>query len=44
MADLIDVRDLSIEFEARGMRIRALDRVSFRIAPGATVALVGESG
>jgi peptide/nickel transport system ATP-binding protein len=44
VTDLIDVRDLSIEFEGRGMRIRALDRVSFRIAPGATVALVGESG
>ena len=44
MADLIDVRDLSIEFDTRGFRLLALDRVSFRIPQGATVALVGESG
>ena len=44
MAALIDVRDLSIEFDNRGMRVPALDRVSFRIEPGATLALVGESG
>jgi peptide/nickel transport system ATP-binding protein len=44
VADLIDVRDLSIDFDTRGVRIRALDRVSFRIAPGSTLALVGESG
>jgi peptide/nickel transport system ATP-binding protein len=44
MADLIDIRDLSIEFDTRGTKTTALDRVSFRIAPGATLALVGESG
>ena len=44
MSGLIDVRDLSIEFETRGMKVPALDRVSFRIDPGATVALVGKSG
>jgi peptide/nickel transport system ATP-binding protein len=44
MTDLVEVRDLSIEFDNRGNRIRALDRVSFRIAPGTTLALVGESG
>jgi peptide/nickel transport system ATP-binding protein len=44
MPGLIDVRDLSIEFDTRGMKVPALDRVSFRIDPGATVALVGESG
>ncbi|HXR55739.1 MAG TPA: ABC transporter ATP-binding protein [Casimicrobiaceae bacterium] len=35
---------MSIDFDTRGIRIHALDRVSFRIAPGATLALVGESG
>ena len=44
MADLIEIRDLSVEFDNRGMKVPALDRISFRIAPGATVALVGESG
>jgi peptide/nickel transport system ATP-binding protein len=44
MTDLVEVRDLSIEFDIRGTKVRALDRISFRIAPGATLALVGESG
>ena len=44
MSDLIEVRDLSIEFDNRGIKVPALDRVSFRIEPGATLALVGESG
>ena len=44
MAGLIEVRDLSIEFDNRGMKVPALDRVSFRIEPGTTLALVGESG
>jgi peptide/nickel transport system ATP-binding protein len=44
VTDLVEVRDLSIEFQSRGLTIRALDRVSFRIAPGTTLALVGESG
>src|SRR5574337_1834578 len=44
MRDLIDVRELSIEFDDRGTRIRAVDRVSFGIPRGGTLALVGESG
>ena len=44
MAALIDVRDLSVDFDNRGTRVLAVDRVSFRIEPGATLALVGESG
>ncbi|HEY3564044.1 MAG TPA: ATP-binding cassette domain-containing protein, partial [Casimicrobiaceae bacterium] len=44
MPDLIDVNELSIEFDDRGARVRAVDRISFRIAQGATLALVGESG
>jgi peptide/nickel transport system ATP-binding protein len=41
---LLDVRDLSIEFDTRGTRITAVDNVSFQIAAGSTLALVGESG
>jgi len=44
LADLIQVRDLSIEFDNRGTMMPALDRISFRIRAGSTVALVGESG
>jgi peptide/nickel transport system ATP-binding protein len=44
MTHLIDVRELSLEFGVRGMRVPVLDKVSFRIRPGSTVALVGESG
>ena len=44
MPALIDVRDLSIVFDNRGVKVPALDRVSFRIEPGSTLALVGESG
>jgi peptide/nickel transport system ATP-binding protein len=43
-ADLIEVQDLSIEFDNRGTKMPALNRISFRIRPGSTVALVGESG
>ncbi len=44
MADLIAVRELSIEFDNRGVMVPALSRISFRIRAGSTVALVGESG
>jgi len=44
MTHLIDVRELSLEFDVRGMRVPVLDKVSFRVRPGSTVALVGESG
>ena len=44
MEDLIQVRDLSVEFDNRGAMVPALDRISFRIRAGSTVALVGESG
>ena len=43
-ADLIAVRDLSVEFDNRGIVVPALSRISFRIRAGSTVALVGESG
>ena len=41
---LLNVRDLSVAFRAGGEAMTAVDRVSFRIGKGETVALVGESG
>jgi oligopeptide transport system ATP-binding protein len=41
---LLDVRDLTVEFEAEGRTLRAVDGVSFAIKPGEIVGLVGESG
>jgi len=41
---LLSVRDLSIAFRQGGRETLAVDRVSFDIAKGETVALVGESG
>ncbi|WP_255946344.1 ABC transporter ATP-binding protein [Streptomyces odontomachi] len=44
----LEVRDLVKDFHARSgfsrSTLRAVDRVSFRLAPGRTVALVGASG
>ncbi|MFL5044965.1 MAG: ABC transporter ATP-binding protein [Xanthobacteraceae bacterium] len=41
---LLDVRDLSVAFRQGEREMLAVDRVSFDIARGETVALVGESG
>ena len=44
MEDLLQVRDLKIEFHVQGGVIEAAKGVSFRVRPGGMVALVGESG
>ncbi|MFM7347494.1 MAG: ABC transporter ATP-binding protein [Tagaea sp.] len=42
--NLIEIRDLAIDFRVHDTRIKAVDGVDFRIRPGSTVAVVGESG
>ena len=41
---LLEVRDLSIAFHQGGRETLAVDRVSFKLEKGRTLALVGESG
>src|SRR6202162_3234739 len=41
---LLSIRDLSVAFRQGERELLAVDRVSFDILPGETVALVGESG
>jgi microcin C transport system ATP-binding protein len=43
-APLVSVQDLSVAFRQGGRDDLAVDRVSFDIMPGETVAIVGESG
>jgi peptide/nickel transport system ATP-binding protein len=44
MRPLLELRDLVVEFPTRRGTLRALDQVSFAIAPGEVLGVVGESG
>jgi peptide/nickel transport system ATP-binding protein len=44
MKDLLQVRNLKVEFHTRAGVITVVDGLSFRVRPGSSVALVGESG
>ena len=45
MTALLEVDDLSVQFNRKGVApFTAVDKVSFTVAPGQTVGLVGESG
>ena len=44
VTDLLQVKDLKIDFKTQAGIVTAVDGVSFRVRAGSTVALVGESG
>ena len=44
MSDLVKVENLAVSFRIDTGTVPAVEKVSFRVRPGSTVALVGESG
>ena len=43
-SQLLDITDLSVDFDSMEGTVHAVDHVSFSVAPGELVGLVGESG
>jgi NitT/TauT family transport system ATP-binding protein len=41
---MIDVRDVVVEYGKKAAAVRAVDRLSLRVAPGESLALIGPSG
>ena len=41
---MLEIKNLQLEFRSEHQAVRAVDGVSFSIAPGETLGLVGESG
>jgi oligopeptide/dipeptide ABC transporter ATP-binding protein len=41
---LLEVRDLRVRFTGRGRTVHAVNGLSYRLAPGRTLAIIGESG
>jgi len=44
MTPALEVAGLTLDFRQDGRSLRVLDGISFRVAPGRTLAIVGESG
>jgi oligopeptide/dipeptide ABC transporter ATP-binding protein len=41
---LLEVEDLRVAFAAGGREVRAVDGISYKVEPGRTLAIIGESG
>jgi ABC-type dipeptide/oligopeptide/nickel transport system ATPase component len=44
MTDLLEIRDLAVQFESDAGNIKAIDHINLTIRRGEVVGLVGESG